>query len=58
MVPENHIIALKLAKAGYCGGDPERILMMRADFVIEALHYETFIHDYETTYYEMNRGES
>ena len=49
------MVALRLAKAGYCGGDPERILGMRADLVMAALQYESFIGDYERTYLELNR---
>lgn len=49
------LIALRLAKAGYAGGDPERILKMRADIVIAALQYEGFIGDYEAAYIELNR---
>jgi hypothetical protein len=49
------MVALRLAKAGYAGGDPERVLKMRADFVISALQYETFLNEYERTYVEINR---
>jgi len=47
-----------LAKAGYGGGDPERILGMRADLVIAALQYESFVNDYERTYIEINREDN
>jgi hypothetical protein len=48
------VIALKLARAGYGGGDPERILNMRVDLVIEAAQYEQFCNDYESEYIELN----
>ena len=51
------VVALKLAKAGYCGGDPERIFQMRVDIVMAALHYEAFRADYERAFYELNREE-
>jgi len=51
------MIALRLAKAGYAGGDPERVLKMRADVVIAAMQYEVFLGDYERAYIELNREE-
>lgn len=49
------MVALRLAKAGYGGGDPERILKMRADLVVAAIQYEAFLIDYERTFLEINR---
>jgi len=43
-----------LAKAGYGGGDPERVLNMRVDLVMLALEYEKFTADYERTYVDLN----
>lgn len=51
------MVALRLAKEGYGGGDPERILKMRADTVLAALQYEAFLGDYERAYIELNREE-
>ena len=51
------MVALRLAKAGYAGGDPERVLKMRVDMVIAALQYEGFQNDYELAYIDLNRGE-
>jgi len=48
-------VALRLASAGYCGGDPEKVLDMRADLVTAALQYEVFKADYERQYVELNR---
>ena len=52
------MIALRLAKAGYTGGDPERVLKMRSDIVIAAIQYEAFINDYERAYIELNREDN
>lgn len=51
------VVALRLAKAGYGGGDPERVLKMRADFVIAAMQYEAFLAEYERAFVELNREE-
>jgi hypothetical protein len=40
------MIALRLAKEGYWGGDPERVLNGRVDLVLEAAEYEVFINKY------------
>lgn len=50
------MIALRLAKDGYGGGDPEKVLRMRSDLVVAAVQYEKFRNDYERTYYEINKG--
>lgn len=50
-------MALRLASAGYGGGDPERIMQMRADWVVKAAQYEAFKSDYQDVYIEMNREE-
>jgi hypothetical protein len=52
------VIALRLAKAGYAGGDPERVLKMRTDMVLGAIQYEAFINDYERAYIEINREDN
>lgn len=49
------MVALRLARAGYGGGDPEMILKMRADLVVAAIQYEEFNSDYERTHVELNR---
>jgi hypothetical protein len=46
---------LRLAKAGYCGGDPEKVLQMRVNLVVTAMHYEKFVGDYERKYIELNK---
>ena len=48
-------MALKLAKAGYYGGDPERVGKGRVDIVLKAVQYEGFLNEYEETYIIMNR---
>lgn len=49
------MLALRLAKVGYFGGDPERVLNGRVDLVLEALEYERFQGEYEDVYYEINK---
>lgn len=53
----NHtmLIALRLAREGFGGGDPERILGMRADLVMDAWEYVNFQADYEETLGELNK---
>lgn len=48
------MIALKLARAGYGGGDPMRIMEWPADIVVAALQYEKFRGDYEQAYLNLN----
>lgn len=50
------VIAVKLAKAGYYGGDPQAVLRAPADIVLAALQYEAFSSDYERTYMELNKS--
>lgn len=50
------MVALRLASAGYGGGDPESVLRMRADLVIAAMEYEVFKDDYNTVFIEMNKA--
>jgi len=50
------MVALRLAKAGYCGGDPSKVLEMRADLALAAIQYETFTRDYEAAFIELNKG--
>ena len=49
------IIALRLARAGYGGGDPEKILEMKVSTVLNMFHYERFVDDYQVAFTEMNR---
>jgi hypothetical protein len=48
-------VALRLAREGYCGGDPEKVLQMRADLVMAAVQYENYRAEYERTFVELNR---
>tara|TARA_R110000744_G_C19209653_1_gene545879 strand:- start:127 stop:285 length:159 start_codon:yes stop_codon:yes gene_type:complete len=45
----------KLAKLGYCGGDPVKILQSPVDIVMAMLDYEAFYDDYETAYIALNK---
>ena len=51
------MIALRLAKEGFWGGDPEKVMRARADQVVEAIQYVTFLGDYERAYLDMNGPE-
>jgi hypothetical protein len=49
---------VKLARLGYGGGDPRRVLSMSADTVLDILEFEGYRVDYERTFIEINpRGE-
>lgn len=49
-------VALRLAREGYGGGDPEKVLAMRADVVLAMVQYENFRGTYERTFFELNKG--
>lgn len=44
-----------LAKSGLYGGNPDIIYNSRVDRVIDLYHYNNFIKEYETTFYELNK---
>lgn len=46
---------MMLARAGWWGGDPGRVLRAPAHEVLTAAQYEVFSHDYESTMIEMNK---
>jgi hypothetical protein len=48
-------IALRIAKEGLWGGDPERVLKAPADLVMDAAHYLQFLADYDAAYLEINK---
>lgn len=48
---------MKAAKIGFYGGDPEKVLKARVDFVIAALDYDNFLTDYDNTFQELNKPE-
>lgn len=48
-------IALKLAKAGYWGGDVGKIMESPVDEVLAAAQYESFCDDYENKIMELNK---
>lgn len=48
-------MALRLAKAGYYGGDPGAVKRGAVDDVLNALAYESFVSDYEMVEYEINK---
>lgn len=52
------VMALRLAKGGWWGGEPGRVLQARADEVVLAAQYEGFVSDYEAEMHRLNRRES
>ncbi len=50
------VIALKVAKAGYYGGNPETVMKAKASLVLSVLEYEHFLVDYENAEYELNKA--
>lgn len=50
------MLALRLAKDGWWGGDPGKVMMAPADEVLEALAYEIFRAEHETETLRLNRG--
>ena len=52
--PEEWVIAFRLAKAGYGGGNPETILEMPVDIVMGLVQYEVFTAEYETQFIKIN----
>lgn len=49
-------IVQRLAREGIGGGDPERVLAMRADLVLAAWEYGKFLDSYQETFEELNKG--
>jgi hypothetical protein len=50
--------AVKLAKAGYYGGNPENVLNAPVDMVLSILGYENFEADYQRAFKHINTGKS
>lgn len=46
---------MRLAKAGYYGGSPEKILQAPIDIVMSILDYESFEHDLSQAYEEIRK---
>jgi len=51
------MVALRLAKAGWWGGDPEKVKRAPADSVSKAMQYEGFLADFEEAFIELNKPE-
>lgn len=49
------VVSLRLAKAGYWGGDPGAVLRAPADEVMAAIQFERFQQEYEAAYIDLNR---
>ena len=55
---DTDLIVLRLAKAGYGGGNPEVIENMSVDWVLKMFHYENFCNDYESEYMNLNNKQN
>lgn len=49
------LMALRLAREGFGGGDPEKVLDMPTDLVLAAWELITFQSEYEETALEINK---
>lgn len=49
------MVALRLAEKGWGGGDPEKVLQMRADLVMAGVQRQDYLADYERAYMELNK---
>lgn len=56
LADEATVVALKLARAGYWGGDPGAVKRAPLDEVLAAADYEDFVGDYEAADFEMQRA--
>lgn len=50
------MLALRLAKEGWWGGDPGKVLTAPVDEVLDALAYDNFRSTYESEMVRLNRG--
>lgn len=50
-------MALRLAKDGWWGGDPGKVLAAPVEEVLEAVAYEGFVSDYERELIRLNKAE-
>lgn len=50
------IIANTLAKAGWYAANPNIIYHTPVDKVMSSYHFEIFSREYESAYYELNKG--
>ena len=46
---------MTLARSGFFGGNPEKVLNSSVDIVMQTYHYEIFSRNYEETVNEMNK---
>ena len=49
------LMVLRLAREGFGGGDPERILSMPTNHVLDAWEFVNFQAEYEETTMELNK---
>lgn len=56
LADEATVVAVKLAKAGYWGGDPGAVKRAPTDEVLAAYDYEDFCSEYEAADYELQKA--
>jgi hypothetical protein len=56
LADEATLVACKLARAGYWGGDPGAIKRAPLDEVLAVADYEDFVGDYEKADWEMQQA--
>ena len=54
----DRLSAIRLAGAGYGGGDPNKVLEMPVDVVVDVLSFLKFRSEYEETVHELNKPKS
>lgn len=57
-LPSEIYHALALAKSGWCGGDPGRILGAPAPLVLDMIHFSRFLSDFEETGAELAKEDA
>ena len=53
---EIRFVAIRLAKAGYFGGDPAEVMAAPVDIVEAIVSYEIFEAEFERAYIDLNKG--
>lgn len=56
LADEATVVAVKLARAGYWGGDVGAVKRAPSDEVLDAADYEEFVGDYEAADFEMQKA--
>ena len=52
---ETRLASIRIAEAGFCEGDPLRVLEMPVDWALDLINYLRFKGEYEMTAMELNK---